>query len=172
MEKNDTDDVYDAVMECFKVLGQPLSVYSDDEGALNSKKLQAYFEGEGIEHIITKTHANQAERMIRTIKKMIADRLRANKDKTWVDMLKPSLNRYNTQVHSSTKMSPSKAHDLNNALREIMLVFNKGKGNYTSRKETKSQWTDRKYKVIHKGRGMLNFTYNKLDGLSKKKQPA
>ena len=36
-------------------------------------------------------------------------------------MLKPSLNRYNTQVHSSTKMSPSKAHDLNNALREIML---------------------------------------------------
>ena len=61
MENNDTDDVYDAVMECFKVLGQPLSVYSDDEGALNSKKLQAYFKGEGIEHIITKTHANQAE---------------------------------------------------------------------------------------------------------------
>ena len=43
MENNDTDDVHDAVMECFKVLGQPLSVYSDDEGALNSKKLQAYF---------------------------------------------------------------------------------------------------------------------------------
>ena len=61
MESNDTDDVYDAVMECFKVLGQPLSVYSDDEGALNSKKLQAYFQGEGIEHIITKLHANQAK---------------------------------------------------------------------------------------------------------------
>ena len=29
--------------------------------------------------------------MIRIIKQMIADRLRANKDKTWVDMLKPSL---------------------------------------------------------------------------------
>ena len=58
MENNDTDDVYDAVMECFKVLGQPLSVYSDDEGALNSKKLQAYFKGEGIEHIITKTYKN------------------------------------------------------------------------------------------------------------------
>ena len=76
-------------MECFKVLGQPLSVYSDDEdeGALNSEKLQVKIKGEGIEHIITKTHANQAERMIRTTKKIIADRLRANKDKTWVDML-------------------------------------------------------------------------------------
>ena len=30
-------------MECFKVLGQPLSIYSDDEGALNSKKLQTFF---------------------------------------------------------------------------------------------------------------------------------
>ena len=159
MENNDTDDVYDAVMECFKVLGQPLSVYSDDEGALNSKKLQAYFKGEGIEHIITKTHANQAESMIRTTKKMIADRLRANKDKTWVDMLKPSLNRYNTQVHSSTEMSPNKAHDLKNAIEvkssrvlkeknnrkypniregDYVRVFDKGKGNYTSRKNEKS----------------------------------
>ena len=32
-------------MECFKVLGQPLSIYSDDEGALNSKKLQTFFSG-------------------------------------------------------------------------------------------------------------------------------
>ena len=43
IENKDGDDVYKAVMECFKVLGQPLSVYSDDEGALNSKKLQAFF---------------------------------------------------------------------------------------------------------------------------------
>ena len=55
-------------MECFKVLGQPLSIYSDDEGALNRKKLQTFFKEEGITHVITKTHANQAERMIRTVK--------------------------------------------------------------------------------------------------------
>ena len=42
-ENKDGDDVYKAVMECFKVLGQPLSIYSDDEGALNSKKLQTFF---------------------------------------------------------------------------------------------------------------------------------
>ena len=56
-------------MECFKALGQPLSIYSDNEGALNSKKLQTFFKEERITHVITKTHANQAERMIRTVKK-------------------------------------------------------------------------------------------------------
>ena len=81
IENKDGDAVYKAVMKCFKVLGQPLSIYSDDEGALNSKKLQTFFKQEGITHVITKTHANQAERMIRTIKKMIGDRLRHYKTK-------------------------------------------------------------------------------------------
>ena len=48
IENKDGDDVYKAVMECFKVLGQPLSIYSDDEGALNSKKLQTFLKEEGI----------------------------------------------------------------------------------------------------------------------------
>jgi hypothetical protein len=67
-EKNG-DDVYLKKMECFKVLDQPLSIYSAAEGPLNSKKLQTLFMVEGITHVITKTHANQAERMICTIKK-------------------------------------------------------------------------------------------------------
>ena len=118
-------------MECFKVLGQPLSVYSDDEdeGALNSEKLQVKIKGEGIEHIITKTHANQAERMIRTTKKIIADRLRANKDKTWVDMLKPSLNRYNTQVHSDVCQEKSTLQsklELSRCARIIILSLTQG----------------------------------------------
>ena len=139
-------------MECFKVLGQPLSVYSDDEGALNSKKLQTFFKEEGITHVVTKTHANQAERMIRTIKKMIGDRLRHYKTKTWVEVLKPSLHRYNDQVHSSTKTTPNNAH----------------KGNYVSRKETRSQWSERKHKVILVGRDLMNNRYYKLDGMSKR----
>ena len=46
-------------MGCFKVLGQPLSIYSDDEGALNSKKLQTVFKEEGITHVITNTHGQK-----------------------------------------------------------------------------------------------------------------
>ena len=189
METNETDTVYNALLECFKVLGQPLSVYSDDEGSLNSKKIQDYFKGEGIEHIITKTHANQAERMIRSIKKMIGDRLRHFPKKTWVEVLKPALNKYNNQIHSTTKTAPNKAHDLNNAVEvkanlilkekhnrkypnitegDYVKVFDKGKGNYVSRKETRSQWSSRKYKVILVGKDMLNNRYYKLDGMSKR----
>ena len=89
-----------------------MSIYSDDEGSVNSKKLQDLFKGEGKTHIITKTHANVAERMIRTIKKMIADRLRVNKDKTWVEMMRPALNKYNIQVHGLTGLSPNEGHTL------------------------------------------------------------
>ena len=130
------------------------------------EKLQDFFKWEGITHAITKTHANVAERAIRTFKKMIADRLRDNKDKTWVDMLKPSLTKCNTtQTHSATGIIPNKAHNLDNTVQvktnlilkenhnrkypnltkgDYVRVYEKGKGNYTSRKESRNQWSDKK----------------------------
>ena len=127
-------------------------------------------------HVITKTHANQAERMIRTVQKMIGDRLRHYKAKTWVEVLKPSLNRYNNQVHSSTKTTPNNAHNLDNVIQvrtnlvlkekhnrkypnisegDYVRIFDKGKGNYVSRKETRSQWSERKYEIILVGRALF-----------------
>ena len=35
-------------------------------------------------------------------------------------------------------------------------------------KETRSQWSERKYKVILVGRDMMNNRYYKLDGMSKR----
>ena len=190
MENNDIDTFSNAMLECFKVLGYPLSIYSDDEGALNSKKIQNYLKGEGIELIITKTHASQAERMIRTIKKMISDRLRHNPSSTWVEMMKASLKKYNSsQIHSSTQTTPNKAHDLDNVLDvranqilkekhnkkypnvtegDYVKVYSKGKGNFVSKKESFNHWSERKYKVILVGKDLLNNKYYKLDGLSKK----
>ena len=52
MENNDIDGIYNIVIKYFKVLGQLLLIYFKNEGALNSKKLQIYFKGEGIEYII------------------------------------------------------------------------------------------------------------------------
>ena len=189
MENNDIDTFFNAMLECFKVLGYPLSIYSDDEGALNSKKIQNYLKGEGIELIITKTHASQAERMIRTIKKMISDRLRHHKG-SWVEMMNVSLKKYNSsQIHSSTQTTPNKAHDLDNVLDvranqilkekhnrkypkinegDYVKVYSKGKGNFVSKKESRSVWSERKYKVILVGMDLLNNRYYKLDGLSKK----
>ena len=40
LKSKDGRDVYDAVLECFKVLGHPISIYSDDEGSFNSKNFK------------------------------------------------------------------------------------------------------------------------------------
>ena len=44
---------------------------------------------------------------------MIGDRVRHHKTNTWVEVLQPSLSRYNNQLHSSTKTTPNNhAHNL------------------------------------------------------------
>ena len=47
-------------------------------------------------------------------------------------------------------------------------IYVKGKGNFTSRKQTRSQWSDRSYEVKEVGRDGLLNKYYILDGLSKK----
>ena len=39
LANKDTEPVYDAFLECFKEMGHPQSVYSDDEGSFNSNKI-------------------------------------------------------------------------------------------------------------------------------------
>ena len=46
-------------------------------------------------------------------------------------------------------------------------VFTKGKGNYTSRKETTSRWSDRTYKVVKIDRDITLNTYYVLEGSSR-----
>ena len=189
LKNKDTDPVYDAFMECFKVMGHPQSIYSDDEGSFNSKKLQGYFKGEGITHKVTLTHANVAERMIRTLKKMISDRLQIHKG-SWTIMLKPVLDKYNSKmVHGTTGLVPNEAHKdensievkANSVMKEKYLrnypnikagddvrVFVKGKGNYTSRKESRSQWSEKVYEVKEVNRDPQLNKYYVIEGLPKK----
>ena len=47
MNSNDTATVYDALLECFKVLGQLLMIYSDEEGAISSRKVEDLIKAEG-----------------------------------------------------------------------------------------------------------------------------
>ena len=96
------------------------------------------------------------------------------------EMLEVSVRRYNNQVHGTTKMSPNKAHDIDKSVQvrantilkekhnrkyprieegDYVKVFDKGKGNYTSRKESRSTWSENKYKVNLKSRDMMNNTF-------------
>ena len=51
-------DLLDGLEEGLKDMGgKPESIYTDDEGSLNSKLLQDYFKQNNIKHITTRTHA-------------------------------------------------------------------------------------------------------------------
>ena len=63
MFNRDGESVEKALRASCKKMGYPMSVYSDDDGAFaNKNNVQEFFESEGINHIVTKTHANVAER--------------------------------------------------------------------------------------------------------------
>ena len=186
MNNKDSNSVYNALLIIFKKMGYPISVYSDDDGAFKSK-VKEFFDGEGINHIVTLTHANVVERFIRTLKNSIHDRVRLTNGK-WEDMLKFVINKYSNTIHSSTNHTPKEAHQdknspdvaVNLATKSIhkrkykninvgdnVKVFTKGKGNYTSRKETTSRWSDKTYKVVNIDRDITLNKYYVLEGLQK-----
>ena len=102
-------------------------------------------------------------------------------------LLPQALAKYNSS-HSSTKMTPKEAHDDKNHMdvrvnltrrekntrkypeinvNDKVKVFQKGRGNYTDRKEYVSKWTTQTYKVKeikYDTTGSKNFI---LDGLNK-----
>ena len=67
MNNKDNNSVYAALLTSFKIMQYPMSIYSDDDSAFKAK-VKELFDGEGIKHITTLTHANVVERFIRTIK--------------------------------------------------------------------------------------------------------
>lgn len=166
MKNKDGASVLPALKETFEKMGYPMSIYSDDDGAFKSV-VKKFFDDEGIQHIITLTHANVAERFIRTMKNMIHDRVRFNRG-SWTAMLKLALEKYNKTAHSTTKEKPIEAHKdenhmpvrVNQTLKEkntrkydtinvgdMVKVYQKGRGNYTDRKEYLSKWSNRSYRV-------------------------
>ena len=186
MKNKDSNSVYDALLNIFKIMGYPMSVYSDDDPAFKAK-VKELFNSEGINHLTTLTHANVAERFIRTLKLGIHDRVRFTNGK-WEDMLKHVINKYNNTIHSSTKHTPKDAHldknspdvAVNLSIKSIhtrkykninvgddVKVYTKGKDNYTSRKEYNSKWSDKTYKVVSIDRDITFNKYYVLDGLKK-----
>ena len=189
MKVRDGETVYKAILQCFKVLGHPMSIYTDDDGAFAYKKLQEYLKGEAIRSIITLTHANVAERSIRTVKKMLGDRIKAT-NRTWTSLFQAVLNKYNQQMtHGTTKLTPNESHKDENAVEakanslmkekylrkypklnvgDKVKIYNKGKGNYTSRKETTSRWTNNTFTITNIGRDLMLNKYYEVEGRPKK----
>lgn len=113
-------DVLDGLKKGFENMGgKPTTIYSDDEGAFNSKDIQNYFLTNHIQHLVTRGHAPVAERAIRTIKDLIYRRIDKSPESQWTDtnILSNSLVMYNYRMtNRNTKMTPDKARDKKNIL--------------------------------------------------------
>ena len=100
-------------MECYKDGKHlPETIYSDNEPALTSKAMQAWFVEKGIRHLTTQGHAPVAERTIRTIKAINDARKKApaNKDRDWQEVLQESVKAYDdVHSHRATEMTPENA---------------------------------------------------------------
>ena len=187
MENRDTEHALPAFKECFKKMGFPMSIYSDNDSAFQGG-VKEFFKREGITHITTLTHANVVERFIRTMKNMIHDRVRFNKA-SWTAMMSKALEKYNDTVHSSTKMKPKDAHNDQNHMdvrvnltrrekntrkypelkvNDMVKVFQKGKDNYTVRKEHNSKWSEQNYRINSIEYDKVANKIYRLDGLNKR----
>ena len=96
--------------------GTPKLLYTDDEGALNTKSIQDYLKENNIEHHRTRGHAQYSERGIRTFKDALYKRIEADEKKgktniQWTEYIFEILLTYNNKnIHSTTKFTPSQAN--------------------------------------------------------------
>ena len=107
----------------------------------------------------------------------------------WEDILNFVINKYNTNIHSTTNHTPIEAHKdkkspdvivnltmnsnykrkYNNInVGDTVKVFTKGTNNYTSRKETVSKWSNDTYIVKQIDRDVTLNKYYALEGLTKR----
>ena len=94
------------------IMGQPHKIYSDEEPAMvSSNSFKEWLDKNNILHITTRSHANTAERAIRTFKDLMTRRLEApgNEDVKWWDtsVRVAVLNVYNQKmVNRVTGLTP------------------------------------------------------------------
>ena len=127
-EKN-TEELIRATKAIIENMEKPKKIYSDMEGGMKSKEWDNWLDEHNIVHIMTRGHANTAERAIRTFKDLMTRRLEGpdNKDVKWYDQVRLSvLVRYNQKVVNRTiGMTPYEAtQKKNEAQVRTMLELN------------------------------------------------
>lgn len=110
MVTKSASEMQTALAKCFETLGQPETIYSDDDAGFTdifTKEL----ERRAVQHIITRGHASFVERAIRTIRRWLFLRLEHVKG-SWDAVLPIVIEKYNNASHNATGMTPNHAHDI------------------------------------------------------------
>ena len=117
-------DVASGMIQGFKEMGRtPKLLYTDDEASLSTDATQTYLRENNIRHHRTRGHANFVERLIRTFKNMMYDRIEADETKgktniQWIDYVFEVFLTYNNKmVHSAHDMTPKEARKPSNEIK-------------------------------------------------------
>ena len=131
MKNKASADVVTAFKEIIEKIGKPAQLYSDREGAFESREFIKLLNDNKINHLISNAGAPGVERFNRTLKEKTMLRLDAmNLDKfKWVEQLKPILNKYNNTIHTTIKMSPNDAKKRGNKDVVWFNIWDKAKRN-------------------------------------------
>ena len=110
MKSKDASECAKALKEILNNMGTFKALYTDGEPGSESKAFVRILNKFNIHHIISSAPSGMAERMVKTIKDMIARRITGldlDKEK-WIDLLPSVLHQYNRQVHSTTGFTPQR----------------------------------------------------------------
>ena len=159
MHSKTADEVVDATRELLNKIGKPEQIYSDQEPAFSSPNFVRLMNENKIKHITTVGKAHTVERLNRTIKEKMTERLEALDEgiDKWHTHINEVVNKYNNTEQTTIKMTPTEAKKKGNEMMVRYNIYNKAK-------------TDRKYpelKVGDKVRALLRKD-NKTKGYDPK----
>ena len=104
-EREKTAELIRGTQELINNMRKPKRIYSDMEGGMTSKGWDKWLVENNIDHVMTRSHANTAERAIRTFKDLMTRRLEApgNENEKWYDtrVRLAVLMRYNKKMVNS-----------------------------------------------------------------------
>ena len=113
-----TEELIRGTQEIINNMRKPRRIYSDMEPGMTSKGWNKWLEDNDIEHVMTRSHANTAERAIRTFKDLMTRRLEGpnNENVPWYDIVRMAvLMRYNQKmVNRTTGLTPYEASEPKN----------------------------------------------------------
>ena len=116
IENKDTPELIRAMGEIDKAMGKPKKIYSDDEPGMDqSIEFPKWLREHNITQIVTRSHANTAERAIRTFKDLLARRVECKEiepGEVWYTprILLAILLEYNERMENKTiGMTPEEA---------------------------------------------------------------
>jgi hypothetical protein len=106
MQKRDAKHVVPAARELIRSLGSPDMIYTDEGVEFTAKEFKSFLSDEGIQQVLSLSHATFVERFNRTLKEKLEKYKQATGTKTISTVLPKLVRNYNRTHHSAIGMAP------------------------------------------------------------------